>query len=254
MSVRQFKLINANGAEFVLNRPGVAYLYDPTGLGWGYETDYVDVGDAYIPTETTYTHPSPSGMILFGGYSDYDSFLSFIQVGGLTLAYRPLTEWLYLDVSIVIQKSEINHETGRLHCDVAFNGLSFWYKADKVYTASSGTAVLGALSLPSYCKITIEGPAVNPSWTLLDSGGTQVADGKVNVTLTAGEKLVVNSRPRLMDIALYDSSDERSSVYAASDFSTQRFIQIPAGAACSMTFSDEGGSMGSCSVEVYERV
>lgn len=254
MSVRQFKLINQNGAEFGLNQPGVAYLYDPAGLGWGYETAYVDVGDAYIPTETKYNHPAPSGMILFGGYSDYDTFLAFIQVGGLTLAYKPLQTWLYLDVSITIGKTEINHETGRLHCDVAFSGLSYWYKADQVYTAASGTAVLGALNMPSYCKISIEGPAVNPSWTLLDNDGNQVASGKVNITVASGETLVVNSRPRLMDIAVYDSSDARTSAYADSDFSTERFIQIPAGSACSMTFADDGGSMGSCTVEVYERV
>lgn len=252
--MRLFKLINAKGAEFDLNQPGVAYMYDPVGLGWGYETGYVDVGDAYIPTNTVYQHPAPSAWILFGGYSDYDSFLSFIQVGGLTLAYRPLTEWLYLDVSIAIAKTEINHETGRLHCDVAFSGLSHWYKANKVYTAVSGTATLGALSLASYCKITIGGEAVNPVWTLYDSGANAIGSGKLNETVASGKNLVINSRPSQMDMAIYSGTTREASAYTDSDFTTERFLQIPAGSGYYMTFSADGGAMGTCTVEVYERV
>lgn len=254
MSVREFKLINKTGAEFSLNDPGVAYLYDPVGLGWGYSTGYVDAGDALIPTDTVYQHPAPSGWILFGGYSNYDSFLAFIQVGGLTLAYRPLTEWYYLDVSVVIAKSEINHETGRLHCDIAFNGLSYWYKANKVYTAVGGTATLGALAMASYCKITIGGQAVNPVWTLYDSANNAVGSGKVNTTVDSGKDLVINSRPSMMDLAIYNGSDRESSAYVDSDFTTERFLQIPAGSGYYMTFSDDGGAMGVCTVEVYERV
>lgn len=286
MSVRQFKLINGNGAEYGLNRPGKAYLYDPKGLGWGYETEYVDVGEAYIPLDSKYTHPAPSGWILFGGYADYNEFLEFIQVGGLRLGYMPLSTWQYLDVSIVIDKTEIDHSTRRLHCDVSFSGLSHWYKSlvtyragsesveysakrytyaysddtpdgsyGYVYPVTAGRAEISNGSLPSFCKITIMGPAENPAWSLYDSSDTQIASGAIGYTVPSGRKLVVNSRPAEMEIAEYTTENVRTqSLYNYSDFSTERFIQIPPGSGYYMTFTDDSGSLGDCSVEVYERV
>ena len=284
--MRQFKLINGSGAEFSLMQKGRAFMYDPAGLGWGYETSYVDVGETYIPLDTKYVHPAPSGTILFGGYQDYNDFLAFIQVGGIKLCYMPLSSWMFLDCSVVITKTEINHETKRLHCDVSFNGLSHWYsslvtyRADPVgsnysskrydykygddtpsgaygyiYAATAGRAEISNGSLPSYCKITIIGPAVNPAWALYDPSNTQVGSGKINYTVPSGRKLVVNSRPAEMEIAEYTTANARvKSLYNYSDFSTERLLIIPPGAGYYMTFTDDGGVLGDCSVEVYERV
>lgn len=284
--MRQFKLINGDGAEFSLMQKGRAFLYNPSGLGWGYETTIVDVGKTYIPLETKYTHPAPAGMILFGGYEDYDDFLRFIQVGGLKLAYMPLSSWQYLDCSIVIEKTEIDHETKRLHCDVTFSGLSRWYKSlvtyragaeettysakrytyqyndntpsgddGYIYPSTSGRAEISNGVLPSYCKITIMGPAVNPAWALYDSSNHHVGRGKINYTIASGRKLVVNSRPSEMEIAEYTTANERvQSLYSYSDFSTERLLLIPPGDGLFMTFTDDGGTLEDCSVEVYEFV
>lgn len=252
--MRQFKLVNSAGSELSLNQPGKMYLYDPVGLGWGYATGYADVGDAYIPTDTVLQHPAPSGWILFGGYSDYNTFLAFIQGQDIKLAYMPESTWYYLDCSVIISKGDINPATKRLHCDVAFSGTSHWYAANKIYTAVGGTATFGKIVLPSYCKITIDGAASNPVWTLYDTSNNAIASGKVNTSIAAGKKLVINSRPRDMDIAKYTGTVRDASLYTDSDFTTERFIEIPAGAAGQyMTFADDNGTLNA-TVEVYERV
>lgn len=281
--MRSFKLINGNGAVFDLMRRD-AFLYEPTGLGWGYETDYVDVGGAYIPTDTTLVHPEPSGTMIFKGYEQYDEFLQFIQVGGITLGYKPLNTWRYLDVSVVIDKSEISYETNRLACGISFSGLSLWYSGEKTYRAGSlnaynskkytykydtdtpdgtagyvyattaGSAEISNGSLPSFCKITILGEAINPAWTLYDSMGQQIATGKVFATIPSGHMLVINSRPDDMEIAEYTVGGDRvANLYTSSDFSTERFVVIPAGSGYRMDFTDDGGLLGDCIVQVFER-
>ena len=281
--MRQFKLINGNGATYDMMRKD-GFFYTPAGLGWGYETAYIDVGGAYIPTETTFLHPAPSGVMVFANYSVYDEFLKFIQVGGLKLCYMPLNTWLFLDVSAALDKTEINHETNKLECEIEFSGLSHWYAALRsyragvsnnygakkydykydtdtpdgnpgyIYPSTVGRADISNGSLTSYCKIIISGPAVNPVWALYDSNGNQLQNGKVSATIPAGDCLVVNSRPREMEIAEYILGGARvGSLYTYSDFSTDRFITIPPGDGYYMTFNDDGGAMGDCYVQVYER-
>lgn len=253
--MRQFKLINKTGAEFDLMRTD-AFLYEPEGLGWGYETDYTEVDDAIIPLDSKLTHPSPSGSMVFDGYAEYAEFLAFIQVGGLVLAYMPLSTWQYLEVSAVLGKSEIKPDTNKLICEIEFDGLSYWYETPIVYASTGGTT--GAINngaLSSFCRIEIEGAAVNPVWTLYDSNAVVISSGKVTATIPSGDTLVIDSRPRSMEIAEYDSNgDLVGSVYASSDFSTERFIVIPSGTGYYMTFSDDGGAMGDITVEVFKRV
>lgn len=284
--MRKFKLINATGAEYDMMRTD-GFLYDPAGLGWGYETAVVDVGEAYIPTEKTYTRPAPSGSMIFKSYAVYNEFLRFIQAGGLTLAYMPLTSWRYLDVSVFLGKTEIKPDTNRLTCDISFSGLSHWYSRQKVYrtgddnnysakrytfqysnntpsgdygyiySSNQGRAEISNGPLSSYCKITIKGPATSPSWTLYDSNDTQIASGAVNATISAGRMLVINSRPSETALAEYDATTGAyvQNLYQNSDFTTERFIVIPPGEGYYMVFSDGGGgTLGECLVEVYERV
>lgn len=254
--MRQFKLINSTGAVFDLMRTD-AFLWEPDGLGWGYDTGVADMGEAYIPTETTITRPAPSGTMVFAGYTQYTEFLTFIQAGGLVLGYQPLSTdaWRYLDVSAIIGKNEIKPETGRLLCDISFNGLSHWYETPITYAADNGRADIVNGALSSFCKISIAGAAVDPTWTLYDSTNAVISSGKVTATIPAGDTLIINSRPRSMEIMQYDSNgDPVGSVYPYSDFTTARFITIPPGTGYYILFSDDGGAMGACSVEVYKRV
>ena len=76
--VRQFKLINALGAEYDMTRPD-ALLHAPDGLGWGTEATVNRLGMTYIGINEKEIHQSPSGEMVFRTYEEYGRFLSFCQ-------------------------------------------------------------------------------------------------------------------------------------------------------------------------------
>lgn len=133
-NVRNFVLKNATGQERDLTRPGYL-LWQPSGLGWGVETEVITVGNSYTVVDEQIKRPNPSGTMVFAGYAEYDDFLKFVQIGGLKLGYKPTNTdpWRWLDCSIQIEKSEIDHTNNRLLCPITFNGLSQWYETATLY-------------------------------------------------------------------------------------------------------------------------
>lgn len=272
MSIRQFNLTNANGQVFDLMRQD-AFLYNPDGLGWGVDDTIMAVGESYVVTNTEPEKPAPSGQMNFAGYAQYNEFLAFVQVGGLTLGYNTLGNWIYLDVSLTISKSEIDEKTMRLLCDVDFTARSGWYKkvvayqaqgsgAGKTYSytypytytsSAAGSVDIPNGNLPSYPKITIFGPVTNPFWALYQSGN-RLETGRVNVTIPDGHKLVIDCHPATMEIAEYTNIGEFvANRYADSDFTTARLFMLPAGP-CSVVFTQDGTGVVDAFVEVKARV
>ena len=133
MNVRQFGLKNANtGDETMYDLMDLNHMFmNPKGLGWGEESTTMRIGQTFIETDRQPQQPKPSGEMWFSTYEYYEDFKTFCQVGGLVLCYKPSESipWHYLDVSIQISKTEIDHDTGYLTCDTNFTGLSRWYEA-----------------------------------------------------------------------------------------------------------------------------
>lgn len=247
--VRQFKLINGNGAEYDMTRPE-ALLHDPQGLGWGIEADIQRMGMTYLAIDENEIRQTPSGEMVFRTYQEYAYFLSFVQVGGLVLAYKPINTWFYAKCIVSIDKSEIKPDNNHLVCPITFNLTSYWYERIVTQTAEDedtgenkqyaytysyqyGSGTLNAfdlnVDLPSYFKLTIMGPATNPSYRLLVNGSI-VKTGKINTSVTANQKLVINTNPKEIEIAKYTKGNVRiGSAYASSDFTTNRFFAIPQG-------------------------
>lgn len=272
--MRQFKLKNANGSEFNLMRKD-AFFWEPEGLGWGKEAETQRLEDAFLVTKALVTTPAPSGSIVFAGYSQYQEFLSFIQVGGLVLCYMPISNWRYLDCYAVLGKTEIKPDTGKLICDIAFQGVSEWYETVRSYQASgdllstskkysfeypytyadstSGSVNISNSNLPSYFKITIMGYTLNPTYRLYVSGNV-VASGRIVAEIQNGYKLVINSNPAKMEISQYTSAGVFvADLYGSSDFSTERLFKIPAGES-TMVFTDESISTPNAYIEVMKFV
>lgn len=272
--VRNFKLINGNGTELDLTRAGFL-LWKPDGLGWGITPTVTAVGSSYIVTDTTLERPRPTGSMVFANYQAYQQFLSFIQVGGLVLAYKPISTWYYLDCTVVIDKSEIKPDNDRLICPVDFYGTSQWYEkleasaisvsldeGAKIYpykyqyrysSGATGAIEVQNGNLSSYFKLTIMGAVDNPVYTLYQ-GGVQIASGKINVSVPAGRKLVIDTHPATMQIAEYTTANVLvGDRYANSDFTTERLFALPAGL-CTIQVNDDGGAVASAFVEVRKRV
>ena len=256
--VRQFRLINKNGAIYNMTRPD-RLLHDPQGLGWGEEVTTERLGMTYYVTDRNERQSTPSGEMVFRTYRAYAEFLSFCQVGGLILCYKPVNTWYYLPVVITIDKSEIKPDTDHLVCPVQFTGLSYWrervvaqtrtgeatggkiYPYTYAYTYGTGRRNVFDFeqTLPSYFTLTIFGPATNPSYVVTQDGQT-INSGKINATIQAGHKLVINTDPNEMEIAEYTSGGEYvANQYGNSDFTTARIFELPQGASRMTITSDD---------------
>lgn len=268
---RAFKLINSDGAELDL-MARKHFLHSPSGLGYEQDFDTVAAGYDFLVTAAYLQQKTVPGEIAFLGvnpYKDYQDFVAFCAKEPLKLAYRPLTEWYYLNVRVQsLSKTEIT--TGLL-CPVDFLAFGTWYKSITVTKTESGggagktydyaypyTYAEGAIgsaklnntgSLPSYAKLHILGPCTNPSWAL-SQGGEVISRGKVAAIISEGNKLVVDSAPASLEIAEYtiDNGFVRN-LYQVSDFATARFLIVPTGES-TLAFAHEGGGEIEAFVEV----
>lgn len=271
--MREFKLINDLGQEFSL-MTGAGFFKNPAGLGFDVQIEAQQAGYSYIPVKETMLQKSVTGNMIFATYEDYKTFTEFITAAkSLVLAYKPIDTWYYLDVIVSsLQKGE-KTDLWRLNCPITFTALGTWYEAitakqaqgsgngkeydyeyDYVYQDQRlGEVEITGVIIKSPCIVSIFGPVENPSFTLTQNGA-QVLTGKVNVTIPAGNKLVINAEPANMEIAEYTVDNTFvADRYANSDFSTERFAFVPAGDS-TFYFTDEGGGVITAVVEVHKLV
>lgn len=264
--MREFKLIDSNGTELNITEVGM-FFHLPSGLGFDENIQSERIGSTYICTDSFLMQKSPTGEMVFHTYEQYQTFVEFVSDKVLTLCYKPTETWYYLKCRVQsLGKSEIDHTTNRLVCPITFLALSTWYEAitsipsrkgdvdTKIYPYPYGYSYgSGALrvcqisngAIESPCRISILGQSTNPSWKLY-KGAKLLMEGKVNVSIANTQKLVIDSTPDNMEIAIYTLDDEFvSDAYQLSDFSTQRFIYLPSGD-CKISFID----VADCFVEV----
>lgn len=273
--MRKFKLKNADGKEFDLTSPDAFFTF-PEGLGTDRENNYFRMGMSYRKLSTNYNQKTPYGEISFRNYDAFSVFAEFLRHEPYVLCYKPESTWYYLDCDLsFFNKGEISHDTGRLDCPIQFAAAGTWRKeprvwksgdisnaAGKVYTYSYpytyadnsiGSIVYANSSgLEQYGKVTIDGPASNPGWVLFKNSEA-VLSGKVNIILEENERLVVNADPLHYEIAVYTKNNVfLRDVIGKSDFSTSRFVVLPAGESI-LTFSSESDVAVTAYLEVSER-
>lgn len=274
MSVRQFKLINANGLEWNLMRKD-AYFSEPSGLGFSINGEYMVIGSNYQPISMLSTQKVPSGTMVFETYNLYRQFADFINATPLRLAYKPETDWYYLDCEVTsFEKGEIDNSVNRLLCPITFTAEGLWYKPtiarrtsddvdnpkkyDYEYDYQYADEINGYIRInnqsakESPCVVSIMGNIENPTWTL-SVNNEQVASGSVNITIPSGHKLVVDSRDGKLEVAEYVASTDEyvRNLYQYIDFDRETFIQIPSGNSVMFISGETVGSIEAW-VEVEE--
>ena len=269
--MRRFKLINAEGAEWDLNDPS-AFFQNPDGLGLERDIQSIAAGDYWIEIDDEPTQKKPNGEMVFKTYELYAEFVQFCAKSPLVLGYAPMSTWHYLDCKLQrLGKSEKDRTMRRLVCPVDFVGFGLWYDKIDYYTVQTSSAVgktypytypytylnvaAGSVEIVnngdklSPCKLHIFGDVVNPSWALI-VGGEITAEGKVDATIAAGSKLVIDSMPSVMEIAEYTSENVFvQNQYQNSEFDTARFILAPVGTSL-LSFIHEGAGELTAAVEV----
>lgn len=251
MSVRQFKLINANGIEWNLMQKD-SFFYEPSGMGIAKDGSYMRIGNVYESIDMVQAQRTISGTMVFKSYAIYEQFCQFLNFTPLKLAYKPNATWAYMDGEVTsLEKTEFDKETFRLVCSMTFTGTSLWYipktavrTADTVvdakrynyfYNYTYADAINGYINVTNNsseyapAKISIMGPITNPSWYMSVNGNVQTS-GNVTAVIPAGNKLVINSKDGALEIAEYTNANVFvGNHYQNSDFSKVNFIRFPSG-------------------------
>lgn len=247
-------LYNSKGDVFDFQRSD-ALLISPSGLGFSMTEEVARSGDFYLQTNEYPAQATIDAQIAFKTYEAYTEYAMFIRYTPLRLAYAPLDDWYYRDITQAsLGKGEFENEGTRLYAPVQFRCYAGWYteivkeataetpitvENPKKYPYSysygyngtaSGQASIVASGKDIPLRIIIYGACVNPSFTVYN-GGKRIARGKFNIRVAEGEKLVVDSNPLTMTAAIYsvDTDELLRSAYGASDLSTERFVYLPIG-------------------------
>lgn len=269
--MRTFTLLDKDGASYNLTDQYTAFLYNVEGLGYSRKIEYQQIGDRYEATKDTLAQGIINGIIRFrqpDAYNEYFRFTQFCQNAPLRLIYTPGTTPFYRDGTITsITKTE--GADGVLSCSVQFSASSPWYRTvyeynpgeisgGKVYSYEYSYVysnnVAGTISiqndsyLDSPTKITIYGPAENPTWRHYINN-VLASTGKVTTTIESGNKLVIDTTTTPYSIKQFNLANELvSDVYQLSDFSTQRFVVFKNGRN-TVSVSHDGSSILKLGVE-----
>lgn len=252
MTVRKFKLINADGAEWDLMRKD-AFLYQPDGLGISQNNEYMRIGNTYELIQRLSAQKAVSFSMVFRNYAVYRQFADFIIYQPLKLAYMPMNEWVYCDGEITdMSKSEIDYQTNRLICNTTFTATSLWYiprqarrTADDVenpkkytyqYDYQYADAINGYINVTNNSNedaqgtITIFGEITNPSW-YVSVNNNVIESGSVTASIPVGNKLVINSKDGQLEVAEYVAATDEfvRNLYQATDFNRETFVHFPPG-------------------------
>lgn len=248
--MRQFKLINSTGSEYdLMDRKH--YFNVPSGLGFNTANQYMKIGSSYQLVSTSTEQKVVAGEMVFRDYAEYADFASFIMYTPLKLAYKPRTEWAYLDCEVSrLDKSEIT-PIGVLRCNVDFTATSKWYiprlaqrsgietpnakKYSYTYSYEYAEAINGIINITNTASedcpsiVTILGDITNPTWSLIQNGKI-LQSGQVTANIPQGNKLVICSKDNQLEIAEYTMQNEFvRNQYQNSDFSKENFIYVPVG-------------------------
>lgn len=228
--MRQFYLINADGQKYnLINDNTTAFLWQPDGLGFQYDKDYMESDGFFFEMNSAITQVPKTGILLFYGndpYGEYKTFMDYISSSeGLRLAYCPKNTWYYVDIDIeYVEKSEIL-ENGTLQCSISmlpktpiylpyelnidlsgdlgssikqYGGLSYAYKYDYTY---SNTAVAGEIEfeipaqMDSGLEITIYGAISSPVMEFYASGEKIGEIDLSSISVLAGDYVKYSSIP-----------------------------------------------------------
>lgn len=124
--VREFYIENEIGQRFSMMDTGEScFLSSPTGLGYSYDTQYVQIGNNFIQNIRKLTQGKIGGELIFDKYDNYKKFIDFVEsTNFLKFVYKvpfenEFTEY-FKDIDISnVDKSEIRYRWGsKSSCDI----------------------------------------------------------------------------------------------------------------------------------------
>ena len=137
MKVRSFELVNEKGQTYSLMSTKKGCLFKPNNLGYGYSTEFQQVGHQFFENVRKIKQGNISGTMEFETYDNYSKLIDFIEYSKkikweYTIPYSSGNKTFYKDVLFEdIEKVDIFDEDSKLIVPVEFDCLSLWYEQNE---------------------------------------------------------------------------------------------------------------------------
>ena len=254
--VREFKLVNENGKKYdLMDWDNYCFLSDPSGLGYGYTTEYQQLGNTFVTNLRKISQGQITGIANFKSYDNYRDLVDFIESSeSLRFAYKiPYKSGLkeyYKDIQIAdISKTQIQ-QNGILSETVTFDCLSLWYEEREIeyeiefmedevrwnfywssrFNGNSSTNIqfTNKSQTEAPIRAEIEGMIENPKIELfINNKLFQTVE--INTTIQQFEKLVYDSRENHFEIKKIKTDGTSESLFTLNviNFENDNVIRIP---------------------------
>lgn len=279
--VREFKLVNEKGQNYsMMDIHNYCLLTEPSGLGYGYNAEYEQLGNTFITNLRRMEQGQINGQVNFLNYDNYKKLVDFIEKSeSLKFSYKvPLTSGVkeYLkDVQIKdITKTEIQ-ENGVMSENITFDCLSLWYEENKtIYTITPQESELrwdfrwdskfgdysarnlsfinqGHVEAP--ILVSIDGQVLNPSIELYVEGQLYQTV-EINTLIDQYEKLLYSSKENDFYINRQNTDGTLTSLFDLDviNFENDNVIRLPKNKSCELLLkADNDITHAEVSILVY---
>ncbi len=256
MLVREFKLVNEKEQEYsLMDWDDYCFLSEPSGLGYGYTTEYQQLGNIFETNLRKLTQGQITGTVNFKNYDNYKALIDFIEASEnlrfvYKIPYKTGAKKYFKDVQISdVSKTQIK-QNGILSETITFDCLSLWYEEqnieykienldneirwnfywDIIFNGSGYTNVqyINNSHEDVPVHIEIDGLVENPKIELFINGEVYQTI-EINTTIHQYEKLVYDSRPNHFEITRIKTDGTAESLFTLStiNFENDNVIRIP---------------------------
>ena len=262
--VREFNLINEKGQKFSLMDIYNAFLLtEPQGLGYGYTTEYQQLGNTFIENLRNIQQGQIIGTANFLEYDNYKTFVDFVEGAeslkfGYKIPYRDgSTKEYFKDVSFQNITKTQKQVNGIFSETVTFDCLSLWYEENTViYTITPQTDEIrwdfkwdskfsdydsrnlqyvnkGHTDAP--ILVQMDGHLVNPRIELYVDGELYQSV-KITVEIQEYEKLLYGTKENDFYIMKQNTDGTTTSLFDLDhiDFENDNVIRIPVNRSCEL--------------------
>lgn len=260
--VREFKLVNEKGQEYsFMDIENYALLTEPSGLGYGYDTQYQQLGNTYIESLRDIQQGQILGTVNFLKYENYANLVNFIE-GSETIRLSYIIPYsdgtnkeYFKDINIQSLTKTQLQINGVLTESITFDCLSLWYEENTVIYkiepqineirwdflwdsrfTDYNTRYLqyinqGHVEAPVY--IEIDGHVINPKIELYVEG-VLYQTVKVNVNIAEYEKLLYDTRENQFYIGKQNTDGTKTSLFSLDyiNFENDNVIRLPKNRSC----------------------
>lgn len=278
--VREFKLTNNKGQSYsLMDIENYVLLTEPAGLGYGYETQYEQVGNSFVENIRKIQQEQITGVINTLKYDNIRSLVSFIEKSeGLRFSYKVPYETgpkeFFKDIQIQSMSKSEKNPNGIISETIVFDCLSLWYAEDQtVYDVTSGGDEMrwdytwdarytnydirslvynNQGDVPAPIFIEIDGEVENPKIEILVDGET-VESLEIPITIQEYEKLLYSSRNKQLFIKkqLADGTTESLFTKQYIDITNNNIFELPKGVSEIKISADE--EIQSAKITVYSQ-